>query len=76
MFEIDDIDPVAGAGWSVIISGVPEEVTRPGRDQAARGIGLDEGRGRRPHGIRIGAWTVSGCKIIVGWDPDPGDALS
>ena len=77
MFEIDDIDPVARAGWSVIISGVPEEVTRPAEIRRLDGLGLDVwAPGRRPHWIRIGAWTVSGRKIIVGWDPDPGDALS
>ena len=76
VFEIDEIDPVARAGWSVIISGVPEEVTRPAEVRRLEELGLDVWvPGPRTHWIRIGAWTVSGRRIIVGWDPDPGDAV-
>jgi nitroimidazol reductase NimA-like FMN-containing flavoprotein (pyridoxamine 5'-phosphate oxidase superfamily) len=67
MFEIDEIDPVARAGWSVIISGTPEEVTHPAEVRRLERLGLDVwAPGPRPHWIRIGAWTVSGRKIVLG----------
>jgi nitroimidazol reductase NimA-like FMN-containing flavoprotein (pyridoxamine 5'-phosphate oxidase superfamily) len=65
-FEIDEIDPASRTGWSVIISGVPEEVTRPAEVRRLEGLGLDVwAPGPRTHWIRIGAWTVSGRKIVV-----------
>ena len=67
VFEIDEIDPAARAGWSVIISGVPEEVTHPAEVRRLERLGLDVwAPGRRAHWIRIGAWTMSGRKIMVG----------
>jgi uncharacterized protein len=67
VFEIDEIDPAARTGWSVIISGVPEEVTRPAEVRRLERLGLDVwAPGPRSHWIRIGAWTVSGRRIVVG----------
>lgn len=60
-FEIDGIDARSESGWSVIISGVAEEVTAPG--DLNRLIGVD-GRpwGPATHGrlMRIRAFTVTG----------------
>ena len=41
VFEIDEIDPVARAGWSVIDLGRSRGGDPPRRGQAARGLGLD-----------------------------------
>ena len=66
VFEIDESDPSSRTGWSVIISGVPEEVTRPAEVQRLEGLGLDLwAPGPRAHWIRIGAWSVSGRRIVV-----------
>lgn len=65
-FEIDEIDQASRTGWSVVISGVPEEVTQPAEVRRLERLGLDVwAPGPRAHWIRIGAWTVSGRKIVV-----------
>ena len=40
-FEVDDIDPVRRTGWSVIVAGVTEAVTRPDELRRLDGLPLD-----------------------------------
>lgn len=63
-FETDRVDPAGRVGWSVIIVGVPEEVTAPAEVRRLEGLGLDTwAPGKRSYWFRIRAWTVSGRKI-------------
>jgi nitroimidazol reductase NimA-like FMN-containing flavoprotein (pyridoxamine 5'-phosphate oxidase superfamily) len=65
-FEIDAVDPHTHTGWSVIVSGVTEEVTRPAEIRRLEDAGLHTwAPGERPHWIRIQARTVSGRRIEV-----------
>jgi uncharacterized protein len=69
-FEIDGIDAETRTGWSVIITGVTEEVTN------AADVRRLESRcseswapGAKPHWVRIRAWTVSGRRIQRALEP-------
>jgi hypothetical protein len=66
-FEIDGVDPGSATGWSVIIVGVTEEITSLSEIRRLNGLGLKPWTpGRKPHWMRIRAWTVSGRRIVVG----------
>jgi hypothetical protein len=66
-FEIDGVDRRAHTGWSVIISGVTEEVTRPSDVKRLDGLGvISWAPGDRGHWIRVKARTVSGRRILLG----------
>jgi len=72
-FEIDGVDPEGRVGWSVIISGVTEEVTRQADIDRLDGLGVDTfAPGSKHHWLRVRAWTVSGRKIVAGTDDVPG----
>jgi uncharacterized protein len=63
-FEIDSVDPQSHTGWSVIVDGVTEEVTRPAELRRLEGARLHTwAPGERLHWIRIRARTVSGRRI-------------
>lgn len=65
-FEIDGIEPRSHTGWSVIIQGVTEEVTRPGDIRRLDALGLEPwAPGDRPHWFHIRAWTVRGRRIVL-----------
>jgi nitroimidazol reductase NimA-like FMN-containing flavoprotein (pyridoxamine 5'-phosphate oxidase superfamily) len=71
-FEIDAIDANNRCGWSVIIAGVTEEVTRPMEVLRLDRLGLDTwAPGARPHWVRIRARTVSGRRIVLTTDDAP-----
>lgn len=64
-FEIDDIDPASGLGWSVVAIGVSEEVTNPIETSRLDRLGLEVWvPGDRPHWMTIRVWTVSGRRIV------------
>jgi nitroimidazol reductase NimA-like FMN-containing flavoprotein (pyridoxamine 5'-phosphate oxidase superfamily) len=63
-FEIDGIGPAGRVGWSVIITGVSEEITNPAELRRIEGLGLEPwAPGRKGHWIRIRVNTVSGRRI-------------
>jgi nitroimidazol reductase NimA-like FMN-containing flavoprotein (pyridoxamine 5'-phosphate oxidase superfamily) len=63
-FEIDGVDPRQRTGWSVIITGVTEEVNDEAAIERLDRLGLDPwAPGAKPHWIRIRAWNVSGRLI-------------
>jgi uncharacterized protein len=65
-FEIDGIEERARTGWSVIMSGVPEEVTDPHELSRLDGLDLDSwAPGQKAHWMRIHALTVSGRRIVL-----------
>jgi nitroimidazol reductase NimA-like FMN-containing flavoprotein (pyridoxamine 5'-phosphate oxidase superfamily) len=73
-FEIDGVDPDMRTGWSVIISGVTDEVTNPLEQRRLDGLQLDTwAPGEKSHWVRIRAWTVSGRRITATKEPDGRD---
>lgn len=66
-FEVDGIDHEAQTGWSVIIVGIAEEITSPTEIRRLGRLGLSHwAPGRKPHWMRIRAWTVSGRRVVAG----------
>jgi nitroimidazol reductase NimA-like FMN-containing flavoprotein (pyridoxamine 5'-phosphate oxidase superfamily) len=73
-FEIDEIDPRARTGWSVIIVGMTEDVTDPRERRRLDHLALETWTpGPKAHWMRIRAWTVTGRRIVPS---DPGRPLS
>jgi uncharacterized protein len=71
-FEIDGIDPGSRTGWSVIIVGMAEEVTKPSELRRLERLGLEAWTpGRKAHWMRIRAWTVTGRRIVLAGDRVP-----
>ena len=72
-FEVDDIDEAAGIGWSVMVTGLAEEITDTEELGWARDLELhswDGGRGTRF--VRIGCLEPSGCRVMSPTDgPGP-----
>jgi nitroimidazol reductase NimA-like FMN-containing flavoprotein (pyridoxamine 5'-phosphate oxidase superfamily) len=72
-FEIDGIDESTRTGWSVIISGVTEEVTGELERERLNALGIDPwGPGSKTHWVRIKARVVSGRRISRVADHAPG----
>jgi nitroimidazol reductase NimA-like FMN-containing flavoprotein (pyridoxamine 5'-phosphate oxidase superfamily) len=65
-FEIDGIDPAGHTGWSVIISGITEEITTRSEIERLTARGLESwAPGDRHFWVRIRAFTVSGRRIAL-----------
>lgn len=63
-FEIDEIDPEARRGWSVIVQGAVEEVRSQTELHRLERLGLEPwAPGELPHWIRLHASVVSGRRI-------------
>jgi nitroimidazol reductase NimA-like FMN-containing flavoprotein (pyridoxamine 5'-phosphate oxidase superfamily) len=66
-FEVDEIDPVAHTGWSVLVTGVARELTGPGElaeaDVPPLALWAPEGEDRV---IAISTELVSGRRIVPG----------
>jgi uncharacterized protein len=63
-FEVDDIDESARSGWSVIVTGRAEEISRPADLDRLETLGLEAwAPGERPHWVRIRTETLSGRRI-------------
>jgi len=66
-FEVDEIDPVAHTGWSVMVTGVARELTDPGELAAARTPPLARWAPGNDHRvIAISTELVSGRRIVPG----------
>jgi len=64
-FEVDEIDSTARSGWSVIIAGVTEALTRPEEIRRLEAQALDTWAvGGAASWIRIRARVVSGRRIV------------
>lgn len=75
-FEIDGIDEATRTGWSVIITGFAEEVTRPLEVDRLNRFGLEPWvGGPKPHWMRVRAWTVTGRRIVLPDSTLPGEYL-
>ncbi len=64
-FEVDGYDPESGTGWSVIVIGTTERITRPADvDRVDRlDVRAWHGGERPAHWMRIRARTVSGRRL-------------
>lgn len=66
VFEIDGIDEANHTGWSVLMRGITEEITEPGKIRHLEELGLETwAPGYKSHWIHIRAWTISGRRIVV-----------
>jgi uncharacterized protein len=66
-FEVDEIDPVAHTGWSVMVTGVARELTDPGELAGAQVPPLARWAPRDEHRvIAISTELVSGRRIVPG----------
>ena len=75
-FEIDGIDEEARTGWSVVITGVAEEVTQPTEVDRLSRLGLEPwAPGPKPHWMHVRAWTVAGRRIVLPGGTLPGHYL-
>jgi nitroimidazol reductase NimA-like FMN-containing flavoprotein (pyridoxamine 5'-phosphate oxidase superfamily) len=76
-FEIDGVEPGGRTGWSVVLTGVAEEVTIPSEIRRLDKLGLEVwASGPRNHWVRVRARTVSGRRIVAvaGQHSHAGDA--
>jgi nitroimidazol reductase NimA-like FMN-containing flavoprotein (pyridoxamine 5'-phosphate oxidase superfamily) len=72
-FEIDGIDEESRTGWSVIVRGMVQEITRPSEVRRLEGLGLVPwAPGDKAHWVHIRAWTVSGRRIGPAEQPPGG----
>ena len=63
-FEVDEIDLAGRTGWSVVIAGVTEPVTRPEEVRRIEGLGLESWvAGPEAEWIRIRTRVVTGRRI-------------
>lgn len=63
-FEVDDLDTTTRTGWSVIIVGVTEPLTKSDEIRRAEALGLDSWAASGASNlVRIRAWTVSGRRL-------------
>jgi len=66
-FEIDGVESANQTGWSVIITGVVEEITNAPEIHRLEQLGPRPwAPGDRPHWIRIRSTVVSGRRIVTG----------
>jgi uncharacterized protein len=65
-FEIDGIDHAREVGWSVIITGICEEITATAELRRVEALGLEPwAPGTKGHWIRIRANVISGRRIVT-----------
>jgi hypothetical protein len=65
-FEIDGVELGNLTGWSVIVTGVAEEITNAGEIHRLEQLGLRPwAPGDKPHWIRIRSTVVSGRRIVA-----------
>ena len=65
-FEVDEIDPVARTGWSVLVTGWSSLVTRPDEIAPIRRLGLEPWvPSVRGHFVRIRSEMVSGRRLVA-----------
>lgn len=67
-FEVDDLDPDGGGGWSVVVQGVADDITGTGDwfEERLRAIAGPPGvPGEADHFVRITPWQISGRRVPV-----------
>jgi nitroimidazol reductase NimA-like FMN-containing flavoprotein (pyridoxamine 5'-phosphate oxidase superfamily) len=62
-FEVDDIDPDTGRGWSVVVVGRSGVVEHPAELAEAEEVALRSWVGGRDHLIRVAIGTIDGRRV-------------
>jgi nitroimidazol reductase NimA-like FMN-containing flavoprotein (pyridoxamine 5'-phosphate oxidase superfamily) len=65
-FEADDYDTASGEGWSVLVRGVADEITDPGRKSEANRLvprSWAFGGGEADHLIRVPVTVITGRRL-------------
>ncbi len=76
-FEIDGIDLENRTGWSVVVTGVSEEVVSPPELRRLERLPLDPwAPGEKPHLVRLRVRTVSGRAVVDGEVGEPSAAVA
>jgi nitroimidazol reductase NimA-like FMN-containing flavoprotein (pyridoxamine 5'-phosphate oxidase superfamily) len=71
-FEVDDADLVYHTGWSVLVTGVAEEITGSDALARAKALPLEPwAAGPKAHHVRITPVTISGRRIDRRDDAEP-----
>ena len=71
-FEVDDIEPFAHAGWSVIVTDVAHEVTDPAELAALARANIPRwAPARADHIVEVPTTMVSGRRLVPGRPFDP-----
>ncbi len=64
-FEVDTVDPAWREGWSVLVRGVPEEVTDPDRIAELRQLGVSVwAPGPRDRWVLLPLEDISGRRLV------------
>ena len=65
-FEVDQIDPVARTGWSILVTGWSSLMTHPDEIATVRELGLEPWVPvERGHFVRIRSEIVSGRRLLI-----------
>ena len=74
-FQVDQVDPLARAGWSVLVRGLAEEVTDRHREELVERTHATGATpwapGDRGHWLRVIPHDVTGRRIVPGELPPP-----
>jgi nitroimidazol reductase NimA-like FMN-containing flavoprotein (pyridoxamine 5'-phosphate oxidase superfamily) len=74
-FQVDQVDPIARAGWSVLVRGLAEEVTDRHREELVESTHATGATpwapGDRGHWLRVIPHDVTGRRIVPGELPPP-----
>lgn len=63
-FEVDDLDYISETGWSVVVQGVAEEVTRPAELEELEGLPLlPWAQGPKAHWVRVHPFSMTGVRM-------------
>jgi nitroimidazol reductase NimA-like FMN-containing flavoprotein (pyridoxamine 5'-phosphate oxidase superfamily) len=63
-FEVDDLEPLAHSGWSVMVTGIAQEVTEPGDLQIVEAAGVPRwAPAPAEHVVQISTEMISGRRI-------------
>jgi nitroimidazol reductase NimA-like FMN-containing flavoprotein (pyridoxamine 5'-phosphate oxidase superfamily) len=73
-FEVDQVDPVDHAGWSVMVQGVASEITDQATVARANRAPLVPWAGQNGRYLRIACQVVSGRRLGAGGVPGNGEA--
>ena len=75
-FEVDNVDPVARLGWSVVVTGIAEIVTDPVQRAAIHGLVEPFAPGHNDVCVRLPLAVVTGRRVAVGAAIGPARAIA
>ncbi|MCZ3386347.1 MAG: pyridoxamine 5'-phosphate oxidase family protein [Actinomycetia bacterium] len=75
-FEVDDVNPAARTGWSVVVTGVAEVVRDPVQQAVIHGLVAPYAPGENDVAVRLPLTVVTGRRVEGVLSPAPGDRTS